>query len=143
MENPTREYYQSEGELLNFLQFTYCIKCGSCMAACPTMATDKEYLGPMPLTQAHRYNTDTRDDGLNLRKYKVGGAHGAFRCHYAGECSNVCPKGVDPARAIQILKRTLVLDYLKLLKTKAPCKIVEKPAMQSDHKTPKAPEFTI
>jgi len=35
----------------------------------------------------------------------------ALRCHYAGECSHVCPKGVDPAKAIQYLKRQLLLDY--------------------------------
>jgi succinate dehydrogenase / fumarate reductase iron-sulfur subunit len=44
MENPSREYYQSEEELVEYLQFTYCIKCASCMAACPTFATDKEGL---------------------------------------------------------------------------------------------------
>jgi succinate dehydrogenase / fumarate reductase iron-sulfur subunit len=35
---------------------------------------------------------------------------GVFRCHYAGECSCVCPKGVDAAKALQLLKRPLVLD---------------------------------
>lgn len=52
----------------------------------------------------------------------TGGSHAAFRCHYAGECSRVCPKGVDPAKAIQHLKRQLVLDYLHLARRKRPCK---------------------
>jgi succinate dehydrogenase/fumarate reductase-like Fe-S protein len=64
----------------------------------------------MPLAQAERYNIDTRDDGRQQRNLVTGGGHGAFRCHYAGECSRVCPKGVDPAKAIQHLKRKLVLD---------------------------------
>ena len=122
MENPTNEYFQTPNQLEEFLQFTYCIKCGACMAACPTMATDRKYPGPMPLTQAYRYNVDSRDDGGKERKDIIACTHGAFSCHYAGECSNVCPKGVDPAKAIQHLKRRLVLDYLHLARRKQPCK---------------------
>jgi succinate dehydrogenase / fumarate reductase iron-sulfur subunit len=119
--NPEGEYFQTPEELEAYLQFTYCIKCGCCMAACPTLATDAQYLGPMPLTAAQRYNIDTRDDGRRARNQEAGSAHGAFRCHYAGECSRACPKGVDPAKAIQHLKRRLVLDYLHLARRKKPC----------------------
>jgi succinate dehydrogenase iron-sulfur subunit len=119
--DPRGEYFQLPEELEAYLQFTYCIKCGCCMAACPTLATDVRYLGPMPLTQAQRYNTDSRDDGRPRRNEAAEGGHGAFRCHYAGECSRVCPKGVDPAKAIQHLKRQLVLDYLHLARRKRPC----------------------
>ena len=99
---------QTPEELIGYLQFSYCIKCGLCMTACPTVATDTEYLGPMALTAAQRYNADSRDQGLVQRAGLLEAAGGAFHCHYAGECSRVCPKGVDPARAIQLLKRTLV-----------------------------------
>lgn len=116
MENPTGEYAQSPEELVEYLQFTYCIRCGACMAACPTLATDMGYLGPMPLTQAYRWAADKRDEGFDERKKVAGDNAGAFSCHYAGECSNVCPKGVDPARAIQLLKKQLVKDYFKFLK---------------------------
>jgi Fe-S oxidoreductase len=75
----------------------------------------------MPLAAAQRYNADTRDDGRRARNEATGSAHGAFRCHYAGECSRVCPKGVDPAKAIQHLKRRLALDYLHLARRKQPC----------------------
>jgi len=44
-ENPTGEFFQSAHELEQYLQFSYCIKCGSCMAACPTYATDPDYSG--------------------------------------------------------------------------------------------------
>jgi succinate dehydrogenase / fumarate reductase iron-sulfur subunit len=108
------ESQQTPAQLDQYLQFASCIKCGLCMAACPTMATDTTYLGPMPLTAAHRYNADSRDRGFDLRKARLGALGGAFHCHYAGECSRVCPKGVDPARAIQLLKRALVADYLGL-----------------------------
>jgi len=127
IEDPQGEFFQTPEQLEAYLQFTYCIKCGCCMAACPTLATDARYLGPMPLTAAQRYNTDTRDDGRSGRNRFTGGSHGAFRCHYAGECSRVCPKGVDPAKAIQHLKRRLVLDYLHMARRKQPCKKMSGP----------------
>ena len=125
--DPQGEFYQSPAELERYLQFSYCIKCGCCMAACPTLATDARYLGPMPLSAAQRYNVDTRDDGRRDRNTLTGSAHGAFRCHYAGECSRVCPKGVDPAKAIQHLKRQLVLDYLHLARRRKPCEKLHGP----------------
>lgn len=143
MENPTGEFFQTPHQLEEFLQFTYCIKCGACMAACPTLATDREYLGPMPLTQAYRYNSDSRDDSAKERKNIVAVRHAVFNCHYAGECSRVCPKGVDPARAIQLLKKDLVLDYFRLSKQKK-CAHVHQPPSNVDReeKIP-APPYTV
>jgi len=125
--DPAGEFYQSPEHLESYLQFTYCIKCGCCMAACPTLATDAHYLGPMPLTAAQRYNADTRDEGRRERNAVTGASTGAFRCHYAGECSRACPKGVDPAKALQLLKRRLVLDYLHLARRTTPCKKLQGP----------------
>ncbi len=122
IDDPTGEFYQSPEELEKYLQFTFCIKCGCCMGACPTLATDVQYLGPMPLTAAQRYNTDSRDEGGRIRQDVTDAGAGAFRCHYAGECSRVCPKGVDPGKAIQLLKRQLVLDYLHLAGHKKRCR---------------------
>lgn len=144
MNDPSGEYYQSPEELEHYLQFSFCIRCGCCMAACPTLATDAGYMGPMPLTQAYRWNQDTRDGARSERSALAGGSHGAFRCHYAGECSRVCPKGVDPARAIQYLKRQLVVDYLHLARHKTPCTKQHGPGDQPrDPKIPDAPAFTL
>lgn len=144
MENPTGEYGQTEEELVRYLQFTYCIRCGCCMAACPTLATDDNYLGPMPLAQVFRWNADTRDEGFDERKVVAGDAGGAYRCHYAGECSRVCPKGVDPARAIQLLKRQLVLDYFKLLKKGKGCSVLGSDTeAQRRPEIPDPPPFTV
>ena len=118
--DPSGEFYQSPEQLESYLQFSFCIKCGCCMAACPTLATDARYLGPMPLAAARRYNTDTRDEGCRERSELTGAPAGVFRCHFAGECSRACPKGVDPARALQLLKRQLVLDYLHLTRQEKP-----------------------
>lgn len=115
-EHPTAEYKQTSEEMESYLQFSYCIKCGCCMAACPTSASDRQYSGPMPLAQAHRYNVDTRDEGFDARRNELSAEAGPWRCHFGSECSRVCPKGVDPAKAIQWMKRSLVLDYLHLRK---------------------------
>jgi succinate dehydrogenase / fumarate reductase iron-sulfur subunit len=144
MAQPTGEFGQSVRELEEYLQFSYCIRCGCCMAACPTYATDSRYSGPMPLTQSHRYNADTRDDGFAARRGVLSGELGPWRCHYAGECSRVCPKGVDPARAIQLMKRGLVLDYLRLRRRRRPAGVAARPAgiVRRDG-IPEAPKPTI
>jgi succinate dehydrogenase / fumarate reductase, iron-sulfur subunit len=126
-DNPTREYAQSPHELDEYLQFSYCIKCGCCMAACPTVATDPQYAGPMPLGQAHRYNADSRDAGFAARREVLSGGSGPWRCHFAGECSQVCPKGVDPAKAIQLMKRELVRDLLHLRRRRTCAPVAEPP----------------
>jgi len=107
-ETTESEFLQSPRELEDFLQFTYCIKCGLCNAACPTMATDSRFIGPQALGQAYRYLADTRDEGALERVRLIDSDHGIWRCHFAGSCSFVCPKGVDPALAIQRLRRAVV-----------------------------------
>lgn len=107
---PTREYLQTPEELLQYLQFAYCIKCGLCNAACPTMATDPDFLGPQALSQTYRYIADSRNENLKDKIESIDNSHGLWRCHFAGTCSLVCPRGLDPALAIQLLKRT-VLSY--------------------------------
>jgi succinate dehydrogenase / fumarate reductase iron-sulfur subunit len=102
------EYEQSPHQLDDFLQFSYCIKCGLCNAACPTLATDPLFTGPQALGQAYRYTADSRDEGGETRLSLIDTEHGVWRCHFAGACSFVCPKGVDPALAIQNLRRLVV-----------------------------------
>jgi len=144
MNNPTGEYYQSPQDLLDYLQFTYCIKCGCCMAACPTMATDSEFIGPQPLAQSYRYSNDNRDKGYERRKSVITENHGIFSCHYGGECSAVCPKGVDPARAIQLMKRKLFFDFLKLKKDSCAAEVLCKPeGVERNPDIPHPPEFTV
>jgi succinate dehydrogenase / fumarate reductase, iron-sulfur subunit len=102
------EFKQTPQEVDEFLQFSYCIKCGLCYSACPTVATDTKFPGPQALAQAYRYFADNRDDSAQKRLDIVDEKHGVWRCHFAGSCSMVCPKGVDPALGIQMLKSHLV-----------------------------------
>ena len=104
-ENPTGEFIMKPEELEKVLQFTYCIKCGLCTSSCPTVATDEMFPGPQALAQAYRYLVDERDTGGELRLKALDTPHGVWRCHFAGSCSYVCPKGVDPALGIQLLRR--------------------------------------
>ncbi len=78
----------------------------------PTMATDSTFIGPQGLAQAYRYVADNRDRGKDERLRIIDEPHGIWRCHFAGSCSQVCPKGVDPAMGIQLL-RGYLLGYRK------------------------------
>lgn len=102
------EFIQSPEDLDSFLQFSYCIKCGLCYSACPTVATDTKFPGPQALAQAYRYFIDNRDTSGKERMNIVDDRHGIWRCHFAGSCSSVCPKGVDPALGIQLLRGHLL-----------------------------------
>lgn len=102
-------YLQSDEELERYVQFAYCIKCGLCYAACPIVATDKTFLGPQALAQAYRYYADSRDEGGVDRLKPFADGWSLLRCHFADSCSKVCPKGVDPALAIQLLRREVLL----------------------------------
>ncbi len=141
VKNPTAEFSQLPQELDTFLQFTYCIKCGICVSACPTSASDKLFLGPQAMAQCYRYCADSRDDGQRERFSVVGTDHGFWRCHLAGACSEACPKGLDPALAIQLLKRRLASQALGLRKKQPPSPVVSPPT-ETKPKVP-FPEFTV
>jgi succinate dehydrogenase / fumarate reductase iron-sulfur subunit len=102
------EFVQTPEELDRFLQFSYCIKCGLCYSACPTVATDTRFPGPQALASAYRYFIDNRDTAAKDRMNIIDDRHGIWRCHFAGSCSSVCPKGVDPALGIQLLRGHLL-----------------------------------
>ena len=103
-----REFLQTEEQKLAYYQFTMCIMCGLCNSACPIATMDAKFLGPQALAQAYRFTADSRDQGGDARLPVLEDHHGVWRCEIAGSCSAVCPKGVDPALGIQLLKRTLI-----------------------------------
>jgi len=117
-ESPTGEYLMSPEELDSFVQFTYCIKCGLCSSSCPTSSTDELFPGPQALAQEYRFLQDPRDEAVDQRLDLVDAAHGVWRCHFAGTCSAVCPKGVDPALGIQLMKRHVMAARAPLRRRK-------------------------
>ncbi len=106
-------YTQSAEELARFKQFSMCINCMLCYAACPVVANEPEFLGPAAIALGHRYNLDTRDEGTEERHEIFRGEGTVFSCSYANECSEVCPKGVDPAAAVNQAKFGAVIDWAK------------------------------
>ncbi|MDG6934065.1 MAG: succinate dehydrogenase iron-sulfur subunit [Nitrososphaerota archaeon] len=104
-----KEYVQTRTQVDHYLDFANCIKCGLCVDACPVSNTNPSFIGPQALSQAYRYNSDSRDEGERERLIKLDTLDDVWGCEYAGACSVVCPKGVDPALAIQLLK----LDIMK------------------------------
>ena len=103
-----KEYSQTMSQVDYYLDFAHCITCGLCVDACPVSNTNTHFVGPQALGQAYRYNSDSRDEGEKLRLDKLDSMNGVWGCEYAGACSEVCPKGVDPALAIQLTKLALM-----------------------------------
>ncbi|MGO9311061.1 MAG: succinate dehydrogenase/fumarate reductase iron-sulfur subunit [Spirochaetia bacterium] len=99
-----KEYPQTHRQVDYFLDFAHCIKCGLCVDACPVSNTNPHFVGPQALAQAYRYNSDSRDQGEEERLDSLDRMDGVWGCEFAGACSEVCPKGVDPALTIQQLK---------------------------------------
>jgi len=111
-EGPNR---QSPEELDAFKQFSMCINCMLCYAACPVISNEPEFLGPAAIALGHRYNQDSRDEGNEQRNRVFREDGGVFACSYANECTEVCPKDVDPSAAVQQAKLLNVLDWAKSL----------------------------
>lgn len=107
------EYLQTPKQHEAYRQFSMCINCMLCYSACPVYGSEPEFLGPAAIALAHRYNTDSRDEGRAERSPIVGRGDGAWMCTFVGECSQVCPKHVDPAAAIQREKLAAAIDRMK------------------------------
>lgn len=103
---------QSPKQLEQFRQYSMCINCGLCYAACAQYGLNKEFLGPAALALLHRYNTDSRDEGAAQRMKILNSEKGVWGCTFIGACSDVCPKNVDPAAAIQLEKVEAAKDYV-------------------------------
>src|SRR5438874_9569647 len=82
-----------------------CIDCGSCYSACTLVTLNPHYIGPMALHRTLNVIADPRDKARAERLSLVAGEAEAFRCHTLGNCRDVCPRGISPARSIERLKR--------------------------------------
>jgi fumarate reductase iron-sulfur subunit len=107
------EYRQTPEQLDAYKQFSMCINCLLCYAACPVYGLDPLFIGPAALALAQRYNMDSRDQGARQRLDVLSDHAGIWGCTFVGECTKVCPKNVDPAGAIQRYKLTAALEWVK------------------------------
>jgi fumarate reductase iron-sulfur subunit len=107
------EYLQTPAQLENYRQFSMCINCTLCYAACPVYGLDPVFMGPAAIALAQRYNMDNRDQGAAQRMAILAHPEGVWGCTFVGECTRVCPKHVDPAGAIQQYKIKAAMDWFK------------------------------
>ncbi|TVP46343.1 MAG: succinate dehydrogenase iron-sulfur subunit [Gemmatimonadales bacterium] len=109
------ETLQTPEEVGAFRQYSMCINCMLCYAACPIYEMEPDFIGPAAIALAQRYNLDSRDHGADERMDVLSRKHGVWDCTFVGECSVVCPKDVDPAGAIQRYKVTATMDWFRSL----------------------------
>ena len=105
------EYLQTPLQLDAFKQYTLCINCLLCYSACPQYGLNSDFIGPAALALTYRYNQDSRDGGQKEREEVYASHDGVWECSFVGACSEVCPKHVDPAAAIQLGKVDAAVDY--------------------------------
>ena len=105
------EYLQTPKQRDMYEQFSSCINCMLCYAACPQYGLNPDFTGPGILALLHRYNADSRDGARAERMEIVNAEEGVWGCTLVGYCSEVCPKQVDPANAVNQNKVNSTLDY--------------------------------
>ena len=110
-----KEYRQTPAQLDEYKQYSMCINCMLCYAACPVYGLDTHFIGPAAIALAQRYNLDSRDQGAKQRREVLSQHEGIWGCTFVGECTRVCPKHVDPAGAIQRYKLSSAIEELKSL----------------------------
>ncbi len=106
--DPDRERLQSPEDRDELNGLYECILCACCTTACPSFwwSPDK-FVGPAGLLQAYRFIADTRDQALNQRLDELEDPYRLFRCHTIMNCTDVCPKGLNPAVAIGKIRTML------------------------------------
>jgi fumarate reductase iron-sulfur subunit len=109
------EYLQTPEQADTFRQFSMCINCLLCYAACPVYGLDPVFTGPAAIALAQRYNMDSRDQGTDERLDILSQHDGIWGCTFVGDCTRVCPKNVDPAGAIQQYKLTATKEWIKTM----------------------------
>jgi succinate dehydrogenase / fumarate reductase iron-sulfur subunit len=86
-----------------------CVLCACCSASCPSYWWNGDrYLGPAVLLQAYRWLVESRDDQKDQRLDALNDAFKVYRCHTIMNCTDTCPKGLNPAKAIAEIKKMLV-----------------------------------
>jgi len=88
-----------------YTRYEDCIECGICLSACPIAGSDPLYVGPAAIAAAWRVVEEPRGREPGPVMRLMDDDQAAWRCHVAWECSEACPSGVDPARAIMQVRR--------------------------------------
>ncbi|MBY6018492.1 succinate dehydrogenase iron-sulfur subunit [Ferrimonas balearica] len=106
---PARENLQSPEERAKLDGLYECILCACCSTACPSFWWNPDkFVGPSGLLHAYRFLIDSRDTATDERLADLDDAFSVFRCHGIMNCVNVCPKGLNPTKAIGHIKSMLL-----------------------------------
>jgi succinate dehydrogenase / fumarate reductase iron-sulfur subunit len=106
---PDRERLQSPEDRKKLDGLYECILCACCSTSCPSYWWNSDrYLGPAVLLQANRWVVDSRDEATGDRLDNLEDPFRLYRCHTIMNCTNTCPKGLNPAKAIGELKKKMI-----------------------------------
>jgi succinate dehydrogenase / fumarate reductase iron-sulfur subunit len=106
---PERERLQSPAEREELDGLYECILCACCSTACPSFWWNPDkFVGPAGLLQAYRFIADSRDQATGERLDDLNDPYRLFRCHTIMNCVDVCPKGLNPTRAIGKIKELMM-----------------------------------
>ena len=106
---PAIERLQSPEERAQLDGLYECILCACCSTSCPSFWWNPDrFIGPAGLLQAYRFLADSRDTATDERLAKLDDPFSVFRCHGIQNCVNVCPKGLNPTRAIGHIRSMLL-----------------------------------
>ena len=110
---PDRERLQSKDEQDKINAPSACILCACCSTSCPSYWWNSDrYLGPAALLAAYRWLVDSRDEATGDRLDDLEDPFRLYRCHTIMNCTSVCPKGLNPARAIAETKKMIASRHL-------------------------------
>ena len=110
---PEKENLQSREDRSKLDGLYECIMCACCSTSCPSYWWNGDkYLGPAGLLQAYRWIIDSRDEDRKERLKKVADELKLYRCHTIMNCTNACPKGLNPAKAIAEIKKMLATSNI-------------------------------
>ncbi len=106
---PQKEWRQTPEDREKLDGLYECILCACCSTSCPSYWWNQEkYLGPAALLHAYRWIIDSRDEATGDRLDELEDPFKLYRCHTIMNCAQVCPKGLNPAKAIAEIKIMLV-----------------------------------
>eukprot|EP00897_Mesotaenium_endlicherianum_P008120 jgi/Mesen1/7336/ME000377S06549 len=104
-----KENFQTKADRKKLDGMYECILCACCSTACPSYWWNPEkYLGPAALLQAHRWIADSRDQYTKERLESLDDQYKLYRCHTIMNCARTCPKGLNPGKQIQTIKKLQV-----------------------------------
>jgi succinate dehydrogenase / fumarate reductase iron-sulfur subunit len=108
---PEQERLQSEEDRAKLDGLYECILCACCSTSCPSYWWNSDrYLGPAALLQAYRWIADSRDESKSQRLENLDDTFKLYRCHTIMNCTKTCPKGLNPAKAIGEIKKSIARE---------------------------------